>query len=127
MTGRSLVTTNTRTSCADRYGRFKARFQPANKILVFHEKKQLSLLDVSEVGFRASGTAFVEYETYKFDLVFTDADDVTGWRVRAECVWSTENEAGFKFRLGTFERTLSSRIAKMHLRGAIKLLNGTEV
>ena len=123
----SFAMTNTRTYCAERYGRFKARFRPGNKILVFHDKIQVTLLDVSEVGFRTSGTAFVEHETYKFDMVFSDADELTGWRVRADCVWSTETEAGFKFRLRSFDRTLSSRIAKMHLRGAIKLLNGTEL
>ena len=107
------------------HGRLGARFNPANKILLFYKNAPMKLRNVSEEGFQIEGDGFLANEIHKFDLVFTDEAKVCGLRVRAQCMWTTQGEAGFRFIAENAERALSSRIARMYLRSANKSLDGT--
>ena len=107
------------------HGRIGARFNPANKILLFYKNAPMKLRNVSEEGFQIEGDGFSTNKIHKFDLVFTDEAKVCGLRVRAQCMWTTQGEAGFRFIAENAERTLSSRIARMYLRSANNSLDGT--
>ncbi len=107
------------------HGRIGARFNPANKILLFYKNAPMKLRNVSEEGFQIEADGFGPHEVHKFDLVFPDDGKVCGLRVRAQCMWSTQGEAGFRFLAENAERALSSRIARMYVRSNNKSLDGT--
>ena len=85
----------------------------------------MKLRNISEEGFQIEGEGFSANEIHKFDLVFADEAKVFGLRVRAQCMWTAQEEAGFRFIAENTERALSSRIARMYLRSANKSLDGT--
>ena len=117
-----------RDSRAAAYGRFKARFKPGHGIFAFHHGAPVKIVDISDVGFKLhNDNAFQQDTVYLFDIVFHEDHDVTGWRLRAECRWTSDNEAGFIFLLDRWGQAISSRIARQHLRGGLKVLNGIEL
>ncbi len=110
------------------YGRFKARFKPGLGILVFYDGTALTISDISDVGFKLESNGQFEADNvYHFDIVFHEASDVSGWRLRAECRWTSDNEAGFLFKHDRWGQAISSRIARQHVRGRMKVLNGIEL
>lgn len=110
------------------YGRFKSRFKPGHGILAFHNSESMTILDISDVGFKLkSDGRFQEKDTYVFDVVFHEETDISGWRLRAQCRWATGEEAGFLFLLDRWGQAISTRIARQHLRGRMKILNGIEL
>ncbi len=110
------------------YGRFKARFKPGHGILVFHEGAAISIIDISDAGFKLKNEGrFKQEEIYLFDVVFHEGAEVSGWRLRAECRWTSDTEAGFLFLLDRWGQAISSRIARQHVRGRLKVLNGIEL
>lgn len=116
---------NSRTAA---YGRFKARFKPGHGILAFHHGASIKIIDISDVGFKLHNDGTFQQDTiYLFDIVFHEDHDVTGWRLRAECRWTSDTEAGFIFLLDRWGQAISSRIARQHLRGRMKVLNGIEL
>lgn len=108
------------------YGRFKARFKPGGAILAFHDRDELEVMDISEIGCKLAnaGGRFEAERTYPLDLVFHEDGEVSGWRVKAQCRWATETEAGFLFLPDRFGGSISSRIARQHVRGRRKGLHG---
>ena len=116
------------TSRVAAYGRFKTRFKPGHGILAFHNGEGITILDISDVGFKLKNDGrFQEEETYVFDVVFHEEADISGWRLRAHCRWASGEEAGFLFLLDRWGQAISARIARQHLRGRMKVLNGVEL
>jgi hypothetical protein len=108
-------------------GRFQARFNPGGSVFAFVDGSRLDVLDISESGFRLKAASYKVGDILKPDIVFNDELGISGWRINVECVWTTEEEAGFRFILGRFARCLSSRLAKSHFNKPLKVLSGNEV
>lgn len=114
---------------SEAYGRFKSRFKPGKTIHLFYQNAAVPICDISDSGIKLDNRArlFEQGQRYVFDLIFQDVHDVAGWRVNAQCRWTSDTEAGFMFMIGRTGQAISDRIANQHLQGRLKLLNGVEL
>ncbi len=112
-----------------RHNRNAARFTAPDEFYIIYDGARIDALEFSETGMRLpdEGGIFVAGGLFDCTLIIHDEHRRDGWTLKADCVWTRDHQAGFRFHAeAAFRRTIFERLLHLRHRGRTKVISGTE-
>ncbi len=110
----------------DSFRRRAPRFEAPDSFYVLNGHERVHAVEISETGMRLAHP-FEPGQRYSFKLVIADSRGVVGWEVTASCVWSRDEQSGFRFTSDPhLSRDLFARLNRLKALGKTTIVSGTE-